>query len=339
MHRRYWACQLAGWGLYVIVTTLGAWRAVSHLRAVVEPIGAAALGIALTHRYRAFVRARGWRDLDTRALAWRVVAASFALAAIFVAVVWPIEVVCFDATVAVLGPVIAWIRWTPLFFVWSAIYVGLVVLLDWRVLRERHAHALRTAELAALKAQLNPHFLFNALNSVRALIALDPSRAQDAVTQLAHTLRYALGATREEVVTIEHELAMVDDYLELEALRFGARLRVEREIAPLARQGRIPVLLLQTLVENAVKHGIARLPEGGTLRMAAHFEPDRTLVVDVENPRPEASPADDEVPGARLGLVNALERLQLLFGAGATLALDLTDTGHARSRVRIPQAS
>jgi hypothetical protein len=109
---------------------------------------------------------------------------------------------------------------------------------------------------------------------VRALIADDPPGAQAAVTRLARTLRYTLTSSQEELVTLERELEIVEDYLALEALRFGDRLRIEREIDSDALGVRIPVMLLQTVVENAIKHGIAELPGGGVLRVQAAIHGD-----------------------------------------------------------------
>ena len=145
--------------------------------------------------------------------------------------------------------------------------------------------ALQAAELRLLKAQLNPHFLFNALNGLRSLIADEPGRARDSVTQLARMLRYTLASGDEDLVSLERELEMVDDYLALESLRLAERLQVERDIAPAARTARFPSMLLQTLVENAIKHGIATLKQGGTLRIEAHVV-DKDLVLRVVNPRP-----------------------------------------------------
>jgi LytS/YehU family sensor histidine kinase len=192
--------------------------------------------------------------------------------------------------------------------------------------------ALQAAELRLLKSQLNPHFLFNALNGLRALIADEPSRARDAVTQLARTLRYTLASGEEDLVSLERELEMVDDYLALESLRLAHRLHVERDIAPAARTARIPVMLLQTLVENAIKHGIAALKEGGTLRIEAQVL-ERDLVIRVTNPRPGASPA---LTSEGVGLRNASERLRLLFGARASLHLDLSQPGQATAELRLP---
>jgi len=191
----------------------------------------------------------------------------------------------------------------------------------------RHRHQ---SELLLLKSQLNPHFLFNALNGLRSLIADDPGRARESVTQLARMLRYTLASGEDDLVTLERELEMVDDYLALEALRLEDRLKVEREIEPAARGARVPAMLLQTLVENAIKHGIAQLREGGTLRIVARIDGNR-LLLRVENPRPEATMSSEGV-----GLRNAAGRLRLLFGVHASLRLELSNPGLATAEARLP---
>jgi LytS/YehU family sensor histidine kinase len=222
-----------------------------------------------------------------------------------------------------------------LFSAWVAAYLAIALQ------RQRHraevrqaqlGEALRAAELRLLKSQLNPHFLFNALNGLRSLIADEPDRARDAVTHLARTLRYTLASSDEDLVTLERELEMVDDYLALESMRLAERLRVEREIDPAARGMRVPAMLLQTLVENAIKHGIAELKAGGTLRLSARLD-GAELVLRVENPRPPA-PSPAAAPG--VGLRNATERLRLLFGERARLQLDVSRPGVARAEVRLP---
>ncbi len=223
-----------------------------------------------------------------------------------------------------------------LYVIWVAVYLSFALQRRRDRAELHHAQlgeALRAAELRLLKSQLNPHFLFNALNGVRALITNEPGLARDAVTQLARTLRYTLASGDEHCVTVERELEMVDDYLALESLRLAERLRIVRDIAPAARTARIPVMLLQTLVENAIKHGIAPSKQGGTLRIAAHTEA-RALILHVSNSRPVAASSDGAIEG--VGLRNASERLRLLFGLGATLRLDLSDAGQATAEVRIP---
>jgi LytS/YehU family sensor histidine kinase len=218
---------------------------------------------------------------------------------------------------------------------WVAIYLAFAML------RRRHqaelrqvqlGEALQAAELRLLKSQLNPHYLFNALNGLRSLIAEDPGRAREAVTQLSRTLRYTLASGDEDLVSLERELEMVDDYLALESLRLEDRLRVVRDIAPEARTVRIPTMLLQTMVENAIKHGIAELKEGGNLRIAAHVV-GKDLVLEVSNPRP---PDVARAGSGGVGLRNSSERLRLLFGSRASLRLDLSRAGLATAEVRLP---
>jgi len=190
--------------------------------------------------------------------------------------------------------------------------------------------------LRSLESQLNPHFLFNALNTVRALIPDDPVRAQAAVTQVASILRHSLGSGRDNLVTFESELGVVEDYLAIEALRLGDRLRIERTLDPEAARARIPAMLFQTLVENAVKHGIAELRDGGTLAFSARIA-DGAILLTVDNPRPtEAELVRSLETSNGVGLANATERLRLLFGDGARLEMDLSEPRHATARVRIP---
>jgi LytS/YehU family sensor histidine kinase len=134
-------------------------------------------------------------------------------------------------------------------------------------------------------------------------------------------------------VALARELEIVADFLELEKMRFEDRLTIERQIAPDAGSARIPVMLLQTIVENAIKHGIAELPDGGALRIRADLQNGKLLLT-VANPRPLActQPAREGT-----GLRNAEERLRLLFDARATLVLDLSQPGVATTRICIPQ--
>ncbi|MFI5372084.1 MAG: sensor histidine kinase, partial [Candidatus Eisenbacteria bacterium] len=128
---------------------------------------------------------------------------------------------------------------------------------------------LAQAELRTLRSQMNPHFLFNALNTIASMVREDPAAAEDTTTRLAELFRYALRASDREHVPLADELAFVRDYLAIERRRFGARLTVVEDIAPGLDDVPVPTLLLQPLVENAVRHGIAPRVEGGTVRLAA----------------------------------------------------------------------
>jgi len=174
--------------------------------------------------------------------------------------------------------------------------------------------AAREAELRAVRSQLNPHFLFNSLNSINALVGSDPEGARRMSEGLGDFLRKTLQLGARETVTLDDELALVDRYLAIEQVRFGSRLVVERAIADEARTCLLPPLLLQPLVENAIKHGVAERLEGGTVRLFARRLADR-LEIGLENP------VDDDVRargGEGLGLDIVRRRLEALGDARLT---------------------
>jgi hypothetical protein len=349
----YWACQVCGWSLNGLAQFMNVGGNVPHplSRLALEVILLNLLALALTHVLRGFMKRRRWSALDVKVLLPRLAIASVAMAVPFsilmhflaVAPMWKAGILVnieslpvgmrwlFDVDPLLLRT----LNWSAIFFLWTALYFCIISLRDRRLAELRQSEltrALHVAELRLLKSQLNPHFLFNSLNSVRALVADDPAGAQRAVTQLARTLRYTLNASQEELVSFERELEIVADYLELESLRLGDRLTIERNIAPEAVTTSIPAMLLQTIVENAVKHGIAELPRGGVLSIRATLQDD-VLEVEVRNPRPGTQAYATE----GVGLRNAAERLRLLYGAAATVQLDLSQPHFALTRIRIPQ--
>jgi hypothetical protein len=171
----------------------------------------------------------------------------------------------------------------------------------------------REAELRALKAQINPHFLFNCLNSITALTTSDPGRARDMCIRLADFLRNTLGLGERESVAWHEELDLAQAYLDVEQVRFGARLNVAVHVDEACAECQVPPLVLQPLIENAVKHGIATLVEGGTIRVESRVKAG-FLEVSVENA------FDPESPSPRrngLGLRNVRSRLERRFGPEA----------------------
>jgi Histidine kinase len=351
--RAYWLCQLAGWGLYGLSQFYAAiWFLDAPWgRVAAEILVLHAAGLGLTHALRVYARRRLWNALPVLQLAWRIVLASVVLAVpmglatnfLVIAGLHNPAIVMPEASTNGGPPLMTLFRislqvanWTLVFTVWLVIYSIGTRLREQRFAELRQselARALQLAELRLLKSQLNPHFLFNALNTVRSLVAHDPSRAQDAVTRLANTLRYTLNSSHDELVTLAQELEIVNDYLELESMRFEERLSVELEIPSDLRSTRIPVMLLQTVVENAIKHGIAALPAGGMLRIQAVLRDD-TVVIRVENPKP---PAQSGVAHEGVGLRNSAERLRLLFGSRAGLELDLSQPRVATTLISVPR--
>jgi two-component system, LytTR family, sensor histidine kinase AlgZ len=182
--------------------------------------------------------------------------------------------------------------------------------------REQEALTLaRESELKALKAQINPHFLFNSLNSISALATVDGPRARDMCIKLSDYLRSTLKLGEKQSISLAEELALAKAYLEVERVRFGARMRVEIEADRACDHCVVPSLLLQPLVENAVKHGIAGLVDGGTIRLDAHCSAGRLQLKICNEFDPDAPAA------ARhgLGLRNVRDRLRALYENRARL--------------------
>jgi len=352
--RGYWACQLAGWALYSVLQLLAGVVAL-HLawpRALLEVLILNGIGLLLSHGLHSYIRNQGWGAIGLWQRVPRIAAASLVLA-LPLAIVAPLTSISSlqgSATLvqdihdlvpslavretAVLHFFHQWVNWSALFAIWQVLYFAIVSVRHSQQAQLRHSELIRSlqqAELRLLKAQMNPHFLFNALNTVRALIADNPQAAQVAVTRFANTLRYALSAGQQETVPLARELEVVRDYLDIEALRLEDRLRVEYEITEEAGTVGIPTMLLQTLVENAIKHGIAELPGGGHVRVEAAVR-EGSLALAVSNSRPAGRGRADGGTGLR----NSAERLRLIFGAGASVALDLSRPDVAVARVRLP---
>ncbi len=188
----------------------------------------------------------------------------------------------------------------------------------------------REAQLQTLRAQLNPHFYFNCLNSLRHLIASNPDRALTMVTNLADLMRYSLTADTRDTVTLAEELEVVDHYLDLERVRLEERLKIERVVSPAALSARIPTMLVLTLVENAIKHGVSELTAGGFVRIEASRTGDDLTVTVTNSGRLKSATSE-----AGHGLFNARERLRLLYsGAGS---LDLSGSGDVTiAALRLP---
>jgi LytS/YehU family sensor histidine kinase len=175
----------------------------------------------------------------------------------------------------------------------------------------------RDAQLEALQAQVNPHFLFNSLNAISSLTTSEPAAARRMCLLLASFLRRSLALGPRRVIHLQEEMSLVDDFLAIETVRFGSRLRVERYLQPGTEECLLPPLVLQPLIENAVNHGIATLLDGGTVVIRARIEGGR-LILAVENP---FDPESRSPRGQGLGIKNVRARLAAIHGSAAHVAV------------------
>ncbi|HET7536278.1 MAG TPA: sensor histidine kinase [Candidatus Didemnitutus sp.] len=355
--RLYVLCQAGGWGMFLllqvvfskIVPDSGTRTGRDNLTDFATYVMVITMGLVLTHYARPFMTRRGWKQLGWRALVPRILgmaavlsflwnALGYGYTYLIVGLPWP------GKASPALVLVISWLNGTILFICWLCLYFFYHIferLNRMQVEQLRLAANVKEAELRALKSQVNPHFLFNSLNSLRALIDEDAPRAREAVTRLANMLRYSLQSGQLETVPFEEELRIVEDYVALEQIRHENRLHVRWDITEEVRSRALPVppMLLQTLVENAVKYGIGTRREGGEITIAARID-GAVLHIRVTNPGELDAPVSPAVARAGsstgVGLRNASERLKLLFGDRASLALLAEPRGSVTANVKIP---
>lgn len=204
--------------------------------------------------------------------------------------------------------------------------------------RTRLEAQLTEARLAALRMQLNPHFLFNTLNAVSALVERDPAGVRTMIARLSSLLRRVLDDSGAQHVPLSDELAFLHDYLDVQRVRFRDRLRVEWAVDPGVLGALVPPLVLQPLVENAVGHGVSQIEDGaGIVRLAAARCGDRlVLTVEDNGPGLGSDLAAGAVPGSGVGLANTRARLDALYGAGGVLRLTPAPAGGLRAEVSFP---
>jgi LytS/YehU family sensor histidine kinase len=226
------------------------------------------------------------------------------------------------------------ISWTILLLGWGICYFAYHWFIRGRreeIRNLRLETANREGQLSNLRAQLNPHFMFNALNGIRALIDEDPARAKQAITQLSSILRNAMSTVKRRTVPLGEELDIVKDYLALERMRFEERLRTRFDVDPSLEREPVPPMLLQTLVENAVRHGIARLTGGGEVVISAARDANG-MVLSVSN---TGTYEEGRIAGSGIGLNGTRRRLELIYGNDASLAINNHD-GVVVTEIRIP---
>ena len=214
------------------------------------------------------------------------------------------------------------IPFTMVFLIWNVLYFATIYLKNYEreeIKNLRLAASVTEVELQNLRSQLNPHFMFNALNSIRALVDENPAQAKQSITQMSNILRSGLTSIKRMFVTLEEEMKVVSDYLDLEKIRFEERLNYHFSIPETLYKSLVPPLLVQTLVENAVKHGIGKLPNGGEIYISVKEIENEMLELQVINSGTFTHIPNPEEDHTGIGLLNSKRRLSLLYGDRASL--------------------
>ena len=337
---RYWFTQLLVWFAYALLNILFTllMRGPSGL-GVAGPILLSATLLGVSHALRSWMHSRRWLELGVFGMSWRLVLASIFLALVVQAAGTAVllGVSTLDGFTPPQGTelsvrvfLVYWINTTIILLLWAITYASYKAFERWRlgeIDRWRTQAMLREAELDLLKAQLDPHFVFNALNNIRAVILENPQRARDMLTHLSQSLRHVLQHSRRSLVSLREELAAVDDYLALIDLHTDGAMRVSRSIDPQALDAQIPPLAVQLLIENAIKHGAD--PRAGGLGLHVSKSNDG-ITIEVSNPGRLVAKTTG------IGLPNLRERLSRAFGPKASCELSERDA-RVYATLSVPQ--
>jgi sensor histidine kinase YesM len=336
----YWVSQASGWSLFVIVNLL----IISSFETI--PLNRIFLwvllglyGFIFSHLYRIYLKKNNWTGLPLKKIIPRILIASFVVALIIYIPVYisgHLLGVEREDKHLVAAIIASTLNITSVMLVWSLIYFAIHYFENLKKAEIEtliFEAAVKDFELKTLKAQLNPHFMFNAMNSIRALIEEDPQNAKDAITKLSNLMRYTLKIERTETVSLAEELKTIQDYLDLEKIRFEERLNYNIKSTPDADRVEIPPMMVQTLVENGIKHGISKITAGGEVDVEAKVS-GQNLIIEIRN----TGKFDEEaLKNSRgFGVSNTKHRLSLLYGENASLTLTNEHNNTVLTKLKIP---
>ena len=346
----YWKCQLLGWSLAATYWAFNAYVSSSFFH-----VGLAAtyflfdlvVGIGITHAYRQLAHTRSWIQLGPSQL-FKVILPAILLTGTLYAVLIIVKNYCarlvfnlhFESTLIVsfqrnfLTVLATGIRLTAIWIL--AFHLYHYAMMQIRIAKEnaRLQVAAKEAQLNNLSAQLNPHFFFNSLNTIKALVASDPQSARRAIDLLSELLRSSLYQQDNTLVSLDEEMRLVSDYLELEKIRFEDRLSYQLDIGNKLENRPVLPLSIQTLVENSIKHGIAKSVNGGLVEVEVKAD-GSSLKITVQNPG--ILKIEEAIGG--VGLSNLRSRLALQYGDNASLSLTQLPGGIVAVVLHIPAAS
>jgi two-component system LytT family sensor kinase len=331
----YWIFQIIGWSLYgfiqLFLYSVEFQITLSFFSGQVLQV---VFMVGVTHLFRNYIIRNNWIDVKWVALIPRIMIAMVVFSLAHYLFIILISYLSGNLNgiqeFNVLYVLASMLQSMGLFGIWSLIYLSFLYFERYNRSLKYEA-ALKEIELNNLKSQLNPHFIFNALNSIRALVQEDPLKSKKAITQLSNILRNVLKAQPQETIAFSEELATVKDYLALEAIRYEERIEISYEIDEYSNFFRVPPLMLQTLVENGIKHGVSKLKKGGKLELITQKVAEG-LKIQIKN-----SGKFTEKKKSGYGLLNTEKRLKLIYGDQASLKIGNVSDHTVLTQIIIPE--
>ena len=343
----YWISQITGWSSFVGINLfyISSFEEVTWQRILVW-IFLGLLGIIFTHILRGIIRKNNWLNLPLKKTIPRILTSSIIAGIIIYALVFAASYIAGtmdQKEFNIARPIAGAIDLSGITLLWSLIYFIVHYMENYKKKEIESLiweAAVKDYELKTLKSQLNPHFMFNAMNSIRALIEEDPESAKVAITKLSNILRYSLQMERLERVPLEDEIETVKNYLDLEKIRFEDRLKYKLDIEKSTQKIEIPPMMIQTLIENGIKHGVAKRTEGGEIELKSKMLTTSNgpkLKIEIRN---SGHFSEEQLKNSNgFGVSNTKHRLNLLFGDDAHFTIKNENGNTVLAEVEIPIGS
>ncbi|MBI5857648.1 MAG: histidine kinase [Sphingobacteriales bacterium] len=340
----YWILQVSGWGLVGVIMWFFAHTYqvdISGSKLIKRIAVVFVSGILVTHLLRIVIKQGGWMMQPIEKVIPKLALGIVMTSMLFSFIV--LEAIAFFKLSIENGKNISYLRKLAGYTIDNSMFILPWVLIYYfyhffQKSRKQQMDTLKMEslikelELKTIKAHINPHFIFNSLNSIRALVVENPERARAAVTELSNILRSSMQADKVETVTLERELGIVKDYLALENMRFEDRLKIEYEVDEDTLDQPVPPMMLQTLVENAIKHGISKQIKGGVVKVISDFKGDYHELA-VQN---TGYLNGYTIGNEGFGLSSTTNRLSLLYGDKAKFEIKQINGSMVEAKVLLP---
>ncbi|MBK7762630.1 MAG: histidine kinase [Bacteroidetes bacterium] len=326
---KYWMFQSIGWlsfallNLYIAILTQELSKEVVLVNFMI-----AALGIGVSHVFRNFILKHNLTKLPTEKLITRVAFSILLMSVVYTLLYYLCLFMIQPSAITkhlISTGIGSFVAIYFLFSLWSIIYFSWTYIENNRknvITRLKMEASVKDLEIRTIRSSLQPHFIFNSLNSIRALIDENPELARNAITQISNILRNSI--TNQEITdTLENELKLVNDYLSLEKIRFEERLQYQQKIDPATLTVQIPTMMLQTLVENAIKHGISKSEQGGKIELKTGIKEDIVWIEITNSGSLETETKHENSLG--FGIHSTRQRLKLIYGQQASYEINQLD--------------
>lgn len=338
---RYWVFQVAGWGLFILINNFFAITYDQQTEVFVYRLLVfVTLGVLFTHLMRFCILKLNLLSKSLEAQIFGLIGLDILFSFLIGVIEVPLTELLDIRTEVEQGLKEGMLIISHTFYAFIYVFIWSVIYFIFHYVNKTRAQQLDTLkletlvkelELKTIKSHINPHFIFNALNSIRALIDENPERARQAVTALSNILRSSMQAENIERVPLYRELNIVKDYLDLEHIRFEDRLHVRYDIDAQTTNLPVPYMMLQTLVENAIKHGISKHIAGGKVDIRSEIKANDLLLI-VRN----TGQLNGAISNEGFGIKSTASRLLLMFGNEASFTIQNYDTHTVEAKVTIP---